>query len=207
MDYYKEKMMFGHGDGNKWHMTVTDGGLVGVGTPAPESAVHVKHDSGISIEHGTKPEKWTAATSADATLGFSYRGAPRVSFSKQGFVGIGTDKPTKALHVEGDVFVSGKMHVDNNYMKKMAAKMASPAAPTPKLDRLSSAEALIQLDEHVSAKMEDSSYGMVHDQNSERASEPVDYASLMTVMHRVIQQHQDEIKQLRERVATLEAKL
>lgn len=206
MDYYKEKMMFGHGSGKKWHMIVSDAGLVGVGTPTPESAMHVKHDSGIAIEHGTKLEKWTIATSAEASLGFSYRGKPHVSFAKGGFVGIGTDKPTKTLHVEGDVFVSGKLHVDNNYLKKMAKKIASPSTPTPTLERLSSAEALIQLDEHVSAKMDDQSYGIVHQQKSEKASESVDYASLMTVMHRVMQEHQQEIKTLRERVAALEAK-
>jgi len=207
MDYYKEKMMFGHGDGGKWHMTMSDAGLMGVGTPSPESAVHIKHDSGIDIEHGTKVEKWNLATTEDATLGFSYKGRPRVSFSKEGFVGIGTDKPTKTLHVAGDVFVSGKMHVDNNYLKKMAAKLAAPASPAPELNELMSTEALIQLDEHVSAKMEENSYGMVHRKDSERAAEPVDYASLMTIMHKVVQDHQTEIKLLRDRVAALEKKL
>lgn len=207
MDYYKEKMMLGQGDGNKWHMTIMDNGLVGVGTPVPESAVHVKHNSGVSIEHGAKAEKWTVATKDNGNLHFDYMGAQKISFTKAGYVGIGTDKPTKALHVEGDVYVSGKMKVDNNYLKKMAANLASPTTPAPALERLETAEALIQLDEHVSAKMEDDSYGMVHRTDSERATEPVDYASLMAIMHRVVQEQRAEIKQLKERVTALETKL
>lgn len=208
MDYYKEKMQFGHQDGSKWHMTMTDDGLMGMGTPSPEHAVHVKHDTGIAIEHSSSGAlKWTIATSARASLGFSYKGAPKVTVTKDGFVGIGTEAPTKALHVEGDVFVSGKMHVDNNYLKKKAAQLAAPTpAEEVALDRLEGAEALIQLDEHVSAKMDDDSFGMIHRPESSKATEAVDYASLVTVMHRVVQEHQAEIRALRERVASLESR-
>lgn len=198
MDYYKEKMMLGHGNGKKWHMTMTDDGLIGVGTPAPSSAIHVKHNSGIAIEHGTKLQKWTVATHANANLDFAYMGKTHISYTKGGFVGIGTAKPKKHLHVEGDVYVAGKMHIDNYYTKKMATKAAKP-----KLEQLASAEALIQLDEHVSAKMEDNSVGIVH-AKSEKQAEPVDLASLVTVMHRVVQDHQAEIKQLKQRLAVLE---
>merc|ERR1711924_439475 len=111
----------------------------------------------------------------------------------------GNDQPKRTLHVEGDGYVSGKMHVDNNYLKKVAQKQ------NPKLERLSSAEALIQLDEHVSAKVDDDAYGMVHRPESKQAVEAVDHASLMAVMHRVVQEQQTQIKQLRERVAALEA--
>jgi len=203
MDYYKEKMMLGHGDGSKWHMVMKDNGHVGVGTPAPTSAMHIKHDTGITIEHGTKLQRWTVKTRADANLAFSYLNKNWVSFTKAGFVGINTDKPSKQLHVEGDVYVAGKMHVDNWYAKKVAAK----AGAKPKLMDLemTGAEALIQLDEHVSAKMPDNSVGMVHKAES-KASEPVDFASVMTAMHRVVQEHQKEIKQLKQRLATLEAK-
>jgi len=203
MDYYKEKMNFGHKDGNKWHMVMTDGGLMGVGTSNPQSGVHVKHDSGISIEHGSKKgdTKWTVSTSEDASLKFSYKGSPQVMYTKAGSVGIGlkgNDQPKKTLHVEGDVYVSGKMHVDNNYLKKIAMKQ------NPKLELLTSAEAMIQLDEHVSAKMDDDSYGMVHRPESSQAAEPVDHASLMAIMHRMMQEHRAEIKQLKDRVAVLE---
>lgn len=203
MDYYKEKMQFGHMDGSKWHMVVTDNGLIGVGTPTPQTGVHVKHDSGIAIEHGTKLEKWTIATAEDATLKFSYKTSPHVMYTKDGKVGIGLKgnaKPTKTLHVGGDVFVSGKMHVDNNYLKKMAKKL------NPKLERLTSAEALIQLDEHVSAKMDDEGYGMVHRPESKKAAEAVDHASLMAVMHRMVQEHQAQIQKLQDRITELEAR-
>merc|ERR1712086_557835 len=181
---------------------------MGVGTPSPEHALHVKHDTGIAIEHSSSGAmKWTVSTSAKGSLGFAYKAAPKITVTKDGFVGIGTEAPTKTLHVEGDVFVSGKMHVDNNYLKKKAAQLAAPApAAEVALNRLESTEALIQLDEHVSAKMDDDSYGMVHLPESTKAAEAVDYASLMAVMHRVVQEHQSEIKALRERVASLEAK-
>jgi hypothetical protein len=202
MDYFKEKMMLGHGDGSKWHMVMQDNGHIGVGTPAPKSAVHVKHDTGITIEHGSKLQRWSVATKANANLAFSYMKHNHISFTKAGFVGIGTDKPKKQLHVEGDVYVSGKMHVDNYYLKKLAAKVKG--AKKPKLERMESTEALIQLDEHVSAKVSDDAYGMVH--SGTKATEPVDFANLMTVMHRVVQEHQSEIKQLKARLAVLEAK-
>merc|ERR1712093_334387 len=132
MNYYKEKMRFGQGEGSdKVHMVLTDAGLLGIGIDTPQHAMHVKHDSGIAIEHGSKVEKWNIATTKEATLGFNYQGKTQVSFNKAGFVGIGTDKPTKALHVEGDVYVSGKMHCDNNYLKKKAAKLTVPQAAAP----------------------------------------------------------------------------
>jgi len=202
MDYYKEKMLFGHGDGGRWHVVMKDNGHVGVGTPAPRSALHVKHDSGISIEHGSKAQRWTVATKTNANLAFNYLNKNWVSFTKAGSVGIGTDMPKKKLHVEGDVYVSGKMHVDNYYLKRMAAKAKGPK---PKLERLASAEALIQLDEHVSAKVADDAYGMVY-ATSKKAAEPVDFAHLVTVMHRVVQEHQSEIRQLKKRISALEGK-
>jgi len=57
----------------------------------------------------------------------------------------------------------------------------------------------------MSAKMEDNSVGIVH-AKSEKQAEPVDLASLVTVMHRVVQDHQAEIKQLKQRLAVLEGK-
>jgi len=202
MDYYKEKMMLGHGNGKKWHMAMTDDGLLGVGTPSPTNVLHVKHNSGIAIEHGTKAHKWTVATAENAHLDFAYNGKPLVSYTKTGFVGIGTDKPKKMLHVEGDVFVAGKMHLDNWYTKKMAAQTGKK----PKLERLSSAEALIQLDAHVSAKMEDDSVGLVH-ADPKLESSPVDLASLVTALHRVAQDQKTQIEELKARVAKLENKM
>lgn len=223
MDYEKSKMYFGHSDGKKVHMVMTDKGLVGVGIPNPSSAMHIKHDSGIAIQHGTKADKWTVSTHSSANLDFAYMKQKQISFTKKGFVGIGTTKPKKQLHVEGDVYVSGKMHVDNYYTKKLAAQgkeapgpssskapkgaKAAPKKPTkkPKLERLTSAEAFIQLDEHVSARMEDNSVGLVH-VNEQKEAEPVDLTSLVTYMHRVAQEQQAQIKELRERVAMLEKK-
>merc|ERR1712072_442400 len=165
--------------------------------------MHVKHDTGITIEHGSKLQRWALATKANGNMAFSYMNKNKVSFTKAGFVGIGTEKPKKQLHVEGDVYVSGKMHVDNYYLKKLAAKVKK-GAKKPKLERMESTEALIQLDEHVSAKVSDDAYGMVH--SGIKATQPVDFANLMTVMHRVVQEHQSEIKQLKARLAVLEAK-
>jgi hypothetical protein len=198
MDYYKEKMMLGHGDGKKWHMTMTDAGLVGVGTPSPTSGVHVKHDSGIAIEHGSKSQKWTVFTHANANLDFGYMGSTKVSYTKAGYVGIGTTAPKKMLHVEGDVYIAGKMHLDNWYTKKLQAKAAKP-----KLEMLDSAEALIQLDEHVSARMGDGSVGLVH---KSKEAQPVDLSSLVTYMHRVVQEQQAQIRELKARVSHLETK-
>jgi len=71
---------------------------------------------------------------------------------------------------------------------------------------MTSAEALIELDEHVAAKMEDKTVSMVHAPGSKRATDPVELTNLVTVMHRVLQQHQQEIKELKARLATLEGK-
>jgi len=202
MDYYKEKMMLGHGNGKKWHMTMTDDGLIGVGTPSPTNALHVKHNAGIAIEHGTKSLKWTVATAENAHLNFAYNGKPLVSYTKAGYVGIGTDKPKNMLHVEGDAYIAGKMHIDNWYTKKMAAQTGKK----PKLEQLSSAEALIQLDAHVSAKMEDNSVGLVH-ADPKLESSPVDFASLVTALHRVAQDQKTQIEELKARVAKLEHKM
>jgi len=213
MRYNKQKMYFQQGAGNsKIHMTLSDSGLLGVGTTEPQHAMHVKHNSGIAVEHGTKAEKWNIATNDKATLGFSYQGKTQLAINNKGYVGIGTGKPTRALHVEGSVYISGKIHSDNNYLKKKAAQLTVPKAAAPaeevELNRMDSAEALIQLDEHVSAKMDDepNSYAMVHNPNSKKALEPVDYASMMAIMHRVVQHQQDTIKKLESRVAALEAK-
>jgi len=213
MKYFKEKMSFGQGEGNnKVHMTLADSGLLGVGTTEPQHAVHVKHDSGIAIEHGSKAEKWNIATSKKATLNFNYQGKTNLAINNKGYVGIGTGTPTRALHVEGSVYISGKIHSDNNYLKKKAASLTVPKAAAPaeevELNRLDSAEALIQLDEHVSAKMDDEpdTFAMVHNPNSKKALEPVDYASMMAIMHRVVQHQQETIKKLEGRVAALEAK-
>jgi len=199
MDYYKEKMMFGHADGSKWHMTMTDNGMMGVGTPSPTSALHVKHDSGIAIEHGSKSQRWSLKTHDNANLDFAYMGKTLISYTPNGFVGIGTADPKKLLHVEGDVYVAGKMHVDNWYTMKAGRGLVA----APKL--LQSAEALIQLDEHVSAKMEDDTIGMIYS-DSEKAATPVDMTTLMTVMHRVLQSHQAEIRDLKRRLEAVEAK-
>jgi len=212
MKYYKQKMSFGQGEGsNKVHMTLADTGLLGVGISDPQHAVHVKHDSGIAIEHGSKAEKWNIATSGKATLGFRYQGKTQVSMNNKGYLGIGTDNPTRALHVEGDVYISGKIHSDNNYLKKKASALTVPRAAAPaeevELSRLDSVEALIQLDEHVSAKMDEpDTYAMVHNPDSKKALEPVDYASMMAIMHRVVQSQQETIKKLEGRVVALEGK-
>jgi len=212
MKYYKQKMSFGQGEGsNKVHMTLADTGLLGVGISDPQHAVHVKHDSGIAIEHGSKAEKWNIATSGKATLGFRYQGKTQVSMNNKGYLGIGTDNPTRALHVEGDVYISGKIHSDNNYLKKKASALTVPRAAAPaeevELSRLDSVEALIQLDEHVSAKMDEpDTYAMVHNPDSQKALEPVDYASMMAIMHRVVQSQQETIKKLEGRVVALEGK-
>jgi len=204
MDYFKEKMMFGHGSGVKWNMVMTDSGLVGVGTPAPLSALHVKHDAGIAIEHGSKLQRWTVATAANANLDFSYMGKNKVSFTKMGYVGIGTTAPKKMLHVEGDMWVAGKMHLDNWYTKKLSKRLAAKAKP--KLEMLTSAEALLQLDEHMAAKMDDgtSSMSIVHTPRSKQDGKPVELVHLVSVMHRVVRHHQDEIKALKARLAILE---
>jgi len=168
--------------------------------------MHVKHNNGIGIEHGDKAEKWNLVTGADGTLSFSHLDkGKKMSITKEGKVGIGTDKPVHHLHVVGDAYVTGKMHVDNNYLQRKAAALSVPSAAAPALERLTSEEALIQLDEHVSAKMEDESYGMVHRPGHKKENEPVDYASMMAVMHKVVQEQQATIAKLEQRVAVLES--
>jgi hypothetical protein len=202
MEYANKKMIFGQ-DSDVAHMAISDEGKVGVGTKDPQHGVHVKHDNGIAVEHGSKADKWVLRTDQDATLHMEHEGKTHFSITKQGYIGMGTNAPSKGLHVEGDVYVSGKIHVDNDYLKKKAESL-TPPSPT----LLTSEEALLQLGEHVSAKMEDAdnSYAMLHNQDGKKASEPVDYASMMAVMHRVVQDQQATIKKLSERVAALEAK-
>jgi len=196
MDYQKDKMYFGHESGEKWHMVMADTGMVGVGTVNPAAGMHVKHDKGIAIEHNGKTvQRWHVATQPTAELAFSYMGDTQVSFSKEGNVGIGTQKPTKKLHVEGDAFISGKLHVDNNYAKKLAAKNAKP-----KEFELSETEALIQLDEHVAGRVDEDNYGVVDSEGK-----PSDMAKMMSVMHKVLQSHQEEIRMLKDRLQKLEA--
>jgi len=203
MKYNKEHMYFGRGDGDKNHFVVSDDGWVGVGVDSASHGIHLKHNTGMAIENGDKAEKWNMATDQAGMLTFRQGADDKVHFTKGGFVGINTAKPKKHLHVEGDAFIAGKMHVDNYYLKKKAAALVVNQ-PAPALERLTSEEALIQLDEHVSAKMDDGNYGMVHRPGHKLENEAVDYASMMTVMHRVMQEQQATIAKLSERVAALE---
>lgn len=200
MDYNSEKMFFGHEDGKKWHMVMNDGGMVGIGTDSPTSGLHVKHDRGIAIEHGgDKLSRWNVHTSKDTSaLAFSFMESPKVTFTHEGFVGIGTEKPKRLLHVEGDMWVAGKLHVDNWFAKKAKEAKAERSSGSTAVHELNEAQALLELDEHESGKADDS-YGIVDGEGN-----PADYAKMMTLMHKVIQSHTKEIKELKARLAMLE---
>jgi hypothetical protein len=192
MDYQNEKMFLGHESGKRWHMVLADSGMVGVGTTTPVTGLHVKHDKGIAIEHGGKQvHRWEVATQPKAELSFSFMGKSKVVMTSTGNVGIGTEKPSKTLHVEGDVFVAGKLQVDNWFSKKSKKKAER--------NLLTESEALIQLDEHVAGRAGEDHYGIVDSEHN-----PADYIKMMAVMHKVLQSHQEEIKNLKAKVQELE---
>ena len=200
MDYSAEKMIFGHEDGKKTHMVIDDAGMVGMGTDNPMGGLHVKHEKGIAIEQGGgKLSRWNVHASKDtAALVFGFMDSPKVTFTHKGYVGIGTQDPKRMLHVEGDMWVGGRLHVDNWFAKKAKERSSGAQKPAAVVHELGETQALLELDEHPSGKVDDS-YGTV-----DADSNPADYTKMMALMHKVIQSHTKEIRELKARLAKLE---
>lgn len=81
---------------------------VGIGTTSPTASLHVSGtfdlDTGANRIHGKDAGR--IRHYSDFHLFYNYAGTERVRISDSGKVGIGTNNPSRTLHVNGNVFVS-----------------------------------------------------------------------------------------------------
>ena len=92
-------------------MRIDSSGKVGIGTTSPSSPLTVKGTIGFEATNSTN--RWSVYTYTDNTLRFNFNGsgADEVVIDSSGNVGIGTESPASALHVDssndGPLFDSG----------------------------------------------------------------------------------------------------
>jgi len=106
-------------DGKK--VVFTDKGQVGLGTVQPQAKLHVSEGKGkfatLALGESPKGSAVIRYKSSMLTLGFSKTKEADTNqedalvVKPNGLVGIGTSAPQGALHVKGDVVISGKLNV------------------------------------------------------------------------------------------------